>query len=75
MLLRQLVWLANCLARPNAGRSIDAKIAMMAMTTKSSIRVNPEAFVGGDEWRDFIAREELCTVGLLRENVQRKVGS
>lgn len=47
----------------------------MAMTTKSSIRVNPEAFVGGDEWRDFIAGEELWTVGLLRENVQRKVGS
>lgn len=31
---------AFCFALPNEGRSIPAKIAMIAMTTSSSIRVN-----------------------------------
>jgi hypothetical protein len=32
---------ACCLDRAKAGRSIAAKIAMMAMTTSNSIKVNP----------------------------------
>jgi hypothetical protein len=32
---------AFSLARANAGKSIAARIAMMAMTTKSSMRVKP----------------------------------
>src|SRR2546423_15662184 len=39
MLLRHLILCAFALARPNAGRSIAAKIAMIAITTKSSIKV------------------------------------
>ena len=40
-LLRHLVRLALSLALLNAGKSIAAKMAMMAMTTSSSIKVNP----------------------------------
>src|SRR5690242_7299007 len=36
----QLTWLAFCLARASAGRSRAAKIAMIAITTSSSINVN-----------------------------------
>jgi len=39
-LLMQEVRLAFSLARDNAGSNIDARIAIMAMTTRSSIRVN-----------------------------------
>ena len=35
-----VVW-AKLLARLKAGSSIEARMAMMAITTKSSIRVNP----------------------------------
>src|SRR4051812_45755761 len=37
---RQLVFLPFSLARASAGRSIPARIAMIAMTTSSSSRVN-----------------------------------
>src|SRR5277367_819526 len=40
----QLVALACCLALANAGNSKAAKMAMMAITTNSSIKVNPSAF-------------------------------
>src|SRR5215204_1537873 len=39
-LLRQEIWVAFCLARERAGRSIAAKIAMMAITTNNSMSVN-----------------------------------
>src|ERR1051326_4466898 len=41
-LFRHCVVLALALARASAGRSIAARMALMAMTTNSSIRVNPE---------------------------------
>ena len=40
-LLRQLMVLAFSLALDSAGNSRAARMAMMAMTTSSSIRVNP----------------------------------
>src|SRR5260370_9057588 len=45
-LLRQVVIVALSLARLKAGSSIAARIAMMAMTTSSSIRVNPAHLAG-----------------------------
>src|SRR6266566_2705488 len=42
-LLRQTMPCALALARARAGRSSAARIAMMPMTTDSSIRVKPEA--------------------------------
>ena len=48
MLFRQAVWLAICLARAKAGSSIEARIAMMAMTTNSSMRVNPRVLACGE---------------------------
>ena len=36
---------ALCLARDSAGNNIAARIAMMAMTTSSSIKVNAPEFV------------------------------
>ena len=44
MLLRQAMDLAFSLAFDNAGSSIAARIAMMAMTTSSSIKVNARKF-------------------------------
>jgi hypothetical protein len=46
MLLRQLIPLAVSFARVNAGSSIAARIAMMAITTSNSISVKP-ACAGG----------------------------
>src|SRR5437867_4567000 len=46
MLLTQLARLALDLALASAGSSKAARIAMMAMTTNSSMRVKPERFVG-----------------------------
>jgi hypothetical protein len=40
-LLRQLLAQAACLALESAGSNIAAKMAMMAMTTNSSIKVKP----------------------------------
>src|SRR2546426_8347925 len=45
MLLRSAVSKARSLALPNAGRMRPARIAMMAITTRSSIRVNAAARV------------------------------
>src|SRR5881394_1985163 len=45
-LLRHRACWALALADASAGRSIAARIAMMAITTKSSINVNPWAGVG-----------------------------
>src|SRR5204863_1226575 len=42
LLLRQLVRLALHLALERAGKSIAARMAMMAITTRSSIKVNAE---------------------------------
>src|SRR5882757_1264179 len=44
MLFMHEVCLAFALARARAGKSNDARIAMMAMTTSSSIRVKPATF-------------------------------
>src|SRR5690349_19263940 len=41
-LLRQLMPWAFCLARPSAGSSMAARMAMMAMTTSNSISVKPD---------------------------------
>jgi hypothetical protein len=43
MLLKQEIPCARFFAFDNAGNSIAAKMAMMAMTTSSSIKVNPES--------------------------------
>ena len=43
ILLMQLVCLAFCFALLKAGNSMAAKMAIMAITTKSSIKVNPLA--------------------------------
>jgi hypothetical protein len=54
-LLRQEVSVARSLALLSAGRSRPARIAMMAMTTSSSIRVKAFTFVR-DERADFITK-------------------
>jgi hypothetical protein len=41
VLLRQTVFLAAALAWAKTGKRMAAKIAMIAITTRSSIRVNP----------------------------------
>src|SRR5258707_2002089 len=46
VLLRQLMLGALALARVRAGRSRPARMAMMAMTTSSSIRVKPSEVFG-----------------------------
>jgi hypothetical protein len=43
---KHCVWTALAFARLNAGRSSDARMAMMAMTTSSSISVNPSRLRG-----------------------------
>src|SRR5579862_4671113 len=43
-LLRQLVWMAFCLAWSSTGNSIAARMAIMAITTSSSIKVKPRMF-------------------------------
>src|ERR1051325_9163210 len=40
-LLKHFTWFARALAFASAGRSIAARMAMIAMTTRSSISVNP----------------------------------
>jgi len=45
MLLMQAMELALDLALLKAGRSMPARMAMIAMTTRSSIRVNPHLFL------------------------------
>jgi hypothetical protein len=40
MLDKSTVFLADCFALANTGNNIAARIAIMAMTTSSSIRVN-----------------------------------
>src|SRR6266699_2731601 len=49
MVLKQLIPCDLVLALASAGKSIAAKIAMMAMTTRSSIKVNPLECLG--DWR------------------------
>ena len=48
-LLMQPRSMALSLARPRAGNSKAARMAMMAMTTSSSIRVNPRESRGGNQ--------------------------
>ena len=57
LLLKSANDVALTLARDNAGRSIPARIAMMAMTTRSSIRVNARP-----------PRAECGAAGLNREH-------
>src|SRR5689334_18829320 len=54
VLLRQPMACALHLARLRAGKSMLARIAMMAMTTRSAIRVKAEPFTG------HFSRRELC---------------
>src|SRR5687767_12371588 len=49
-LLRQTVLWAFCFALLRAGRSIPARIAMIAITTSNSIRVNASARCGSGLW-------------------------
>src|SRR5438046_9363135 len=53
-LLRHLVWIALALARERAGRSIAARIAMIAMTTSNSISVNARTRLFTNETRVLI---------------------
>ena len=74
MLLRQLAAFAFSRALFSAGKSIAARIPMMAMTTRSSIRVNARltlhrppravmtAFITGSSSRSY-----LCDVQLVRK--------
>ena len=48
-LLRQTVLVAFSLARPNAGSNSAARMAMIAMTTRSSMRVKPPCPRLGDD--------------------------
>ena len=43
---REAIWCAVDSAFERAGRSISTRIAMIAITTRSSISVNPVGFVG-----------------------------
>jgi hypothetical protein len=55
MLVAQLVVLALDLALESAGKSIAAKMAMMAITTNNSMRVNapPGLLAEGRTWTSF----------------------
>ena len=53
-LLRQLVRFADSLARASAGKSSDARMAIMAMTTSSSIKVNARIRSNGGKRFFFI---------------------
>ena len=53
-LLRQLVRFADSLARASAGKSSDARMAIMAMTTSSSINVNARIRSNGGKRFFFI---------------------
>src|SRR5690242_3750863 len=78
MLLAQLIRLARSLALARAGNSIAANIAMMAMTTKSSIRVKPRTEVFANAGMPDTGVMRLClnpnkNIGLTynSENAQR----
>src|SRR6478609_2552091 len=51
LLFKQATALAFCFALDKAGKSIAARIAMMAITTNSSMRVNPPV----DRWEERMA--------------------
>src|SRR6266568_8462392 len=57
LLLQQAMALALSLALPNAGRSIAARIAMMAITTSNSISVKPR-------WVFRFALLDIACIGL-----------
>src|SRR5678816_1197170 len=67
-LLIQFVWSALALARASAGSSIAARIAMMAITTSNSIRVNAEMLrlrVVVVSANDFISKVVTLSVDFL----------
>jgi hypothetical protein len=57
MLLMQFALCAFILALDNAGRSMLARIAIMAMTTNNSIRVKPELRFAGPPGPGFSERD------------------
>src|ERR1039458_6433132 len=66
MLETQRMVIARLLARAKAGKSIAARIAMMAMTTRSSIRVNASGLFVFMRRRQFFVARMDCT---LRKSV------
>src|SRR5689334_21168441 len=63
VLLRHLIWIALALAFDKEGRRMAAKIAMMAITTSSSMRVNPLLFREfGIVWRNRLIFERDFTI-------------
>src|SRR6185369_500498 len=70
-LFKQYVCLDFSFARDNAGRSIDARMAMMAMTTSSSIKVKAEfRFIGSVEFEGSLGAE-LVFQGRSKETIVR----
>src|SRR5688572_9323283 len=72
-LLTQLVCFAAFLARENTGNMMAARIAMIAITTSSSIRVNPAGFcfiqfsmdsirLGGDAQFRLVSENAKCPI-------------
>src|ERR1035437_2734801 len=55
-LFRQLARWARCLAPARAGKSSAAKIAMMAITTSSSIKVKAGRFCGSEDFKVGVLR-------------------
>src|SRR5215469_13171359 len=72
-LLRQAVCCALRLARLRAGRSIAAKMAMMAMTTNNSIRVKALPFAAREEQRLLVGVNFGATVSFYRR-VELRIG-
>jgi hypothetical protein len=60
VLLMHLIWWALDFALASAGKSMPARIAMMAMTTSNSIRVNPERR-RPEIWSFFINNKDLSS--------------
>lgn len=57
----QEILLALLLAVDRAGKSMDARMAMMAMTTKSSIKVNALCSENAGVLKDRLINVGICT--------------
>ena len=66
-LLRQVMRLARSLALASAGNNKAARMAMIAMTTSSSMRVKPRSCrIQADRTADVLARSDARTRGAGR---------
>src|SRR5216117_3125594 len=76
MLLRQAMPWALVLALASAGNSKPARIAMMAITTRSSMRVNPQEFLLKDSRGDWARRsvigDGIVQVGQRLQQIRRR---